>query len=267
MGSGGWPTWLAFSCPHCPLQDPDAVGWLLERVKAIQPATIVCLGDLFEADSASRWPSEYKWTLEQEYESANAFLKSIREAAPDARRVFIEGNHDANINEPNRLPEEVRGLCDYRRESNCPELYHHWLKPTRYEFHRNRGVWRLGQVSFCHGFDRPDKRLATYLNNEYGLFVFGHTHRPTPPGPAVQVRMTEKMPLRFWYANAGCIRDLNPNYTKRKDTELWGQGLVWGTAEPVRNSRRKVRWTCTTEVFRMYDDELEPAGVAVTGVN
>jgi len=90
-------TILAWSCTHFPLADPDAIDWLLDQIRDVRPDILVHLGDLYEADGASRWGSEYPWDLLHEYRTADAFLRRVRSVSPQSRKIFIPGNHDDNI--------------------------------------------------------------------------------------------------------------------------------------------------------------------------
>jgi predicted phosphodiesterase len=252
-------SFVAFSCPHCPLQDEGAVEWLIERVASIRPDVLVHLGDGLEADSASRWPTEYPWSLADEFAEHERFLKRLRKASPRSRRVFLPGNHEDNLLSINRIDRRLRGLCDYRSRSNCPELAEHWEQPVPYVFDRRAGVFKIGQVSFSHGFEsgaRSDESQAILLGQPFGLMVTGHTHRPTPG--VMRAMRTQTIPLPYWYANPGCLRDLKPDYMRRKRSHAWGHGLVTGRASPVRGGRLSRMWEATVEVFRLSDDgEIE----------
>ncbi len=60
---------LAFSCPHFRIQDNEAISKLLDGIALFKPDVIVHMGDGHEADSATKWPSSYTFTLEDEYTS------------------------------------------------------------------------------------------------------------------------------------------------------------------------------------------------------
>ena len=245
-------TWLAFSCTHCPYQDEEAIAWLLEQIAGYRPDVLVHLGDGHEAEAASRWNDEAMHKLLDEYESHNDLLARLRKAAPKrARLVFCEGNHDANIGAKDRLDKRIRELVDYRRHE--PELRHWKIIP--YINDGNSGAYRLGQVTFTHGFGvsrsavRADQLTFT---REFGLFVHGHTHRPTSPGPAERLLWGE-YPINRWRVNPGCMRDLKPEYMRRRSTQRWGQGCIVGTAAPLKSPRARPEWTSETRVFRMYE--------------
>jgi len=251
----GKKTFLAFSCPHFPLNDPLACDWLFWQIAERQPDVIVHLGDGHEAASASRWPNENYWSLSHEFETHNEFLKSLREAAPKAIRVFLPGNHDDNLLSLNRIDRQLRDLCDYRK--NEPEL-EHWLQPVPYVYDRNRGVFRLGQVTFCHGFEAgvsSDEFQALQLGLPYGLFVSGHTHQPKA---VTQAHRTKSISLPYWYANAGCMREMfDVPWMSRRRRAAWGQAIVVGEAEDWRYSTslmpQSPLWEAETIVFRTFE--------------
>ncbi len=246
-------SFLAFSCPHCPLEDANAIKWLLGKIEAEKPAVVIHLGDGHEADSASRWPSEYDWELADEFKAHNDLLASIRKVAPKARKVFLPGNHDANLSEWNRIDKKLRGLCDYHKQE--PEL-EHWEQPCKYEYDRRSGCFRLGQVTFSHGYEANqsgDEFQSILLGVPFGLFIGGHTHRPTPG--IMRASKTAAVPLPFWYANPGCMRDLKPQYMKRKRSHQWGQGVVIGEAMETKSPRMSRMWDARVETFRLSGDE------------
>jgi predicted phosphodiesterase len=243
----------AFGCTHCPLQDDEAVAWAVEQVARHKPDVVVHLGDGHEADSASRWPTEYDWSLEDEFDAHNTLLAKFRKAAPDAQRIMLPGNHDANLSACGRIDKRLRSLADFRKHE--PEMAH-WRMPASYVYCRKTGCWRLGEVVFAHGYEcgqSSDRDHAIYFANEFGLYVGAHTHRPTPDGAPVQCRMTATRPLRYWYANVGCLRDLKPDYMARKRSELWGQAVVLGSVEVTKSPRRDRTWEAETRIFRMFD--------------
>lgn len=243
--------WLAFSCVHCPLQDAEAVDWLLSRIAFHQPNLLVCLGDLLEADSASRWPSEYDWDLQHEFDTGSAFLADVRKSAPLAERVFLEGNHDANLLSLNRIDRKLRRLCDYREKID--ELAN-WQRVTEYNHCRRKGVYRVGQVAFYHGFRSGvsgDEFDCIDFVDEWGLGVRGHSHKPVQ---VTQALKTKSLPLRYWFLNVGCMRDLNPPYMHRNRKDDWGHALGVGEAKLLKSPRRCREWSAQVEVLRTYGE-------------
>jgi predicted phosphodiesterase len=244
---------LAFSCPHCPLEDRAAVDWMIGRIEDEKPDVIVHLGDGHEADSASKWPAENDWEIRDEWESHNGFLERVRKAYPKARRVFLPGNHDDNFAQIGRIDNRVRNALHYRDHE--PALAH-WEQPAPYVYCRRKGVFRIGQVTFAHGYEcgaNSDEMQSILLGVPFGLFVSGHTHRPTPL--VGRARRSANVPLPYWFANAGCLRDLKPAYMQRKRSHLWGQGVVIGEAMPLKSPRMSRQWEARVEIFRTSDPD------------
>lgn len=263
--------WVAFSCSHCPLQDPEAVDLVKEAVRDFRPDRIVMLGDLHEAESASKWPSEYDWSIEDEYVSASAMLREIRLAHPDPAQVkcvFLPGNHDANIEAINRHPRNVRQLLSWRYPQHVPvrkggkpvyinqEFIEEWKVGADYRYSRKRGVYRIRATVFSHGYAcdvSSDENQAIDLGWPNGLFVSGHTHRPTRGEPR-QAMKTKRRPLPWWYLNAGCVRDLYPGYMERHFSAMWGNAVCYGWALPINSPRFESRtWDAYCEVGRMHE--------------
>lgn len=245
---------VAFSCPHFPFADPDAIRWVVGEIADEQPDDVVHLGDGVESSAAARWADakEIGGTLEEEYRSHGVFLRDVRLAAPNAVRYFLPGNHEDNIMSPGRVDQKLRSLVDWRRRENQPELADHWRIPTQYIYSRAVGRLVLGQVAFAHGYEHnagSDEMHALHLANEYGLYVGGHTHKPKP---VTQVRKGT-MPLRYFYANAGCLRDLSPHYVERARKMDWGHGCVVVEYVPITAPRHEQMWTAETRIRCLFD--------------
>jgi len=263
-------SWLALSCSHVPLHNTDALALIAERVRELAPDHLIHLGDLHEADSASRWPSEYSWKIEDEFSAANEeVLKPLRLANPNksARYIFLPGNHDDNLLTIDRIPSKVRGRCDWETpqylkatKSRGPlwlneELLTHWERPCKYRYNRKTGVYRIGATVFSHGQESgtsSDELQSIALGWPYGLFVSGHTHRPTPGEPR-QAMKTKSLPLPYYYLNAGCTRDMECTFMERKRQMQWGHALCYGWSMPINSPRFSKTWEAYCELINLYD--------------
>jgi predicted phosphodiesterase len=246
---------IAFSCPHAPLHDPDAVAWAVDRIAKYKPDHVVCLGDGIEANSASQWPDarELAIDLKEEYDALDNILADIRKAAPNARRRYLAGNHETNVMRAGRLDPRIRSICDWRSLKNVPEL-EHWQVHGEYNYSRHRGCVWLGQVAFSHGYECSESQIRTealyFLKNQpYSLYCHGHTHRPTP---VTEIKINSLGMDRF-YVNPGCLRNLEPDYMTRKRKWAWGNGLIQGEAVPVKSPRQCREWSAELLTLRMYD--------------
>ena len=238
----------AFSCPHCPFENERAIDQLIRVVRSHKPHVLVCLGDLFEMDAASRWEDESQHDLAQEYEHGAALLRRVRSAAPAAQPVWMLGNHDDNLCQPGRVKPNIRGLLHWSRHDDAGE-FERWRQVAyRKDVH---GVYTLGPVAFLHGFDAgraSDRSEAVQVSNLLGgwpnlLVVRGHTHRPKEP---TRVLLTPSIPLPVWYANAGTVGPLKPDYMMRKDTSEWAPAVVVGEAQTTGNIWKGRTWEATT---------------------
>jgi hypothetical protein len=247
---------LAFGCTHFPLQDDEAISRLLEEISAYKPDVLAHLGDGHEADAASKFPSEYKFTLKHEFEQHNKFLRSARLAAPkNCRRIFLPGNHDENILAPCRIDGKLRDLCDWRLlETEFADK--HWQIACDYSYDRKKGCVRIGQVTLGHGYEagqNADEFHSILLGVPYGLYVGAHLHRGQEPTRAYR---TKGVPLPYHYMNVGCLRDLKPEFVKRKRTHQWSHGCAKIEVADIKSPRVSREWSAELVSFRRCDDDL-----------
>lgn len=238
---------VAFSCTHFPVHSEEFRQWRLAKIREIRPDVVVNMGDWLDADAASRWPNEHDWTLQQEYDLAAKDARETREAAgPDARLVWLLGNHDANLEAPNRIPKKLRELCSWRQHLEMHEALKDWTIIP----YTHRSYWRLGQVTFQHGAQtnvNAERDQAILYGVPRGLYVMGHTHRPIPVS---RVILPGKVPVfGLHYCNVGCGADWDRmEYISRSNIALWGRGLLVGDCN---TSQRRNNWAT-----RQWDAEL-----------
>ena len=81
------------------IHDELAVAVTVEIARRAQPTTIVVLGDLLDLASFGRFPTEpaLRNLTQPAIQAAYAFLVDLRNAAPEAEIVYLEGNHEARI--------------------------------------------------------------------------------------------------------------------------------------------------------------------------
>jgi predicted phosphodiesterase len=225
---------VAASCFHAPHNPEAPFEWLLGRLSDLNPTHFILLGDLFDASSVSVHPNDHVEKLEYEYEKASILLSRIHDVLPNAELIWTLGNHDDNIQtgDPRRTPKALRSLLHWNKHWEWGAEFRKW-KQIPY-IKGPRGVYRLGPVRFYHGFDagvNSDEleclqMVGAIKDQAYSLWVRGHTHRPSPG--VLQCKRTQKILLPWWYANAGTMGPLKPDYTKRKDTVQWGHAIIKG---------------------------------------
>ena len=248
---------VAASCFHVPYVSEPALEWMLGRLEEIRPTHFILLGDLFDASSVSVHPNDHVEQLESEYEKGAELLSRIRSALPSGvELVWTLGNHDDNIQvgDPRRTPKALRSLLHWNKHWEWGAEFRRW-KQIPY-IKGPRGIYRLGPVRFFHGFDAGAasdeleclQMAGSIKDQAYSLWVRGHTHRPSQG--VLQCKRTQKILLPWWYANAGTMGPLKPDYMKRKDSSLWGHAIVKGEcslASPRRPS--KSDWDADVERF------------------
>lgn len=249
---------VAFSCTHHPLHDPKAIEWLLELIRKERPNVVAHLGDGLESNASSQWPDAMERGLElkDEFRSLNEFLKQVRLAAPTARKKYLAGNHEENINRAGRLDKRIRSLCDWRNNENLSELRDRWEIGRSYNYSRRLGCSWLGPICLAHGYETTPTQASTealYFTRNWpnSLYISGHTHRPVP---VTQIEFKGGLPLPHHYANVGCLRNLEPGYMERKRKWGWGQAAFVGEYMPLKSPRLSREWSGRIETFRMYDE-------------
>ena len=229
----------AFSCPHVPFTDPEADEWFCSVIKGYRPNILVCLGDLYDSGAASKWSKEGASRLSDEYRGSAWLLRKYREVSRASKLVWTKGNHDDNVYGKDRLPELVRDLCCPTKHAELgPEMSRWDVVPYEYS---ERGCYRLGNIVFKHGFECgkfSDRNEAVYFGKDQPgtLVLGGHTHRPVG---LTQVEFNSNTVLPIWYANAGTLGPLKPDYVARRNTSRWAHACVVGTITGDR-------WTAET---------------------
>ena len=234
---------------HCPDQDAKAVSWAAGKIAEFKPNYLIFGGDLFEADAASRFYNEQKYDILAEYEAGAKVMNLLAGAAPDAKLVWTLGNHDHNLTAAGRIDKRVRDAVHWNR-SEWGESFRRWQQ-VPYDFSA-KGVLQLGQVILWHGHDGSEDLNAIRISNACGgfghrLVVGGHTH--TPAGPRAAER-TRRIPLPLWYANAGTLGPLRPDWTTRQDTSRWGAAIVRIELTMGRACQPAKNWACEVEVMQ-----------------
>lgn len=206
----------------------------MKQIGKLKPDYVVHLGDLFDLKCLSRFDKSGASTLKAEYESGNQFVQQINDAAPKAKRVFLMGNHEHRaFNESHQFIAEVidpkKHVSGLRGWAVLPYRYH----PD--------SVFRLGQVTFAHGFSTSTGQLkqeALLLGCPNGLYVHGHLHKGHGPQQIVAGSLT----LPYWIADAGCgIRSDEP-YFQTFRTDNWSRGLIHGWADTKAYADNMCHW-------------------------
>lgn len=194
-----------------PFHDRLMLQKILRVVKEVQPDTVLSIGDAIDFPQVSRWSigtaGAYAPTLQAHIDGfRNDVLIPLREHAPTAELVWLEGNHDLRIRDfigkyapPLRTiraleMESLFGLDDLNVQYERGPIR---VGTNTYAIHgHENGTY----VSTPHAWDQKFvKRYGTQQN-----YVFGHTHQPFLISRATG--FNGKVDPR-WTMNVGSIMD------------------------------------------------------------
>ena len=160
---------------HGQFRDKKVFSMFLNFIKREKPDRVVLAGDVTDFYSISRFDKDpaRKESLQEELDDCYNVLVDIRNAAPDARIDFIEGNHEARLKK--YLWSTAKALATLR-SLEIESLLELKKLGIKYE---TDGIW-LGDLFVYHGtIVRPKASYSAHAellkNGCSGMS--GHTHR------------------------------------------------------------------------------------------
>lgn len=145
---------------HIPFHDLNACAVVLAAVRALQPHTIVQLGDYFNMGAVSHHPRPYggRENHQRAAVMGRSFLDALRRAAPAADIHLIWGNHDRYGSEYADENPQFAGMLE--AES--------LLRPQDFgvRVHASRSALVLGPVSYRHGYGGGTHYCQRYAQDD-----------------------------------------------------------------------------------------------------
>jgi len=250
---------LNFTDNHAPLTHKPWWDWVLAQIEDFKPDWIVNTGDWLEGKPSKRFAhhSDETWSALDEIRALCEQAEAVNRVAPDAKKVWLWGNHDDNAlgDLPERVPDDLKPLMNWRNIRGT-EALEQWAIHETYS-HEYR--YRLGPIVFQHGCEVSKDGLRSLKDQAYqygvpnGLHVSGHTHKPVPV-----TRCEERsISLPYWVVNAGTGADWERmHYMDRCSKQKWGRGcvLIETTEASVRDSKSayaKPQWSAELRVHSM----------------
>lgn len=207
---------LFLSDIHFRFQDTRAWPLALKIVKTLQPGVLWLGGDIVDFYAVSSWDRNPKrrLMLQDELDVAQEQLRALRNAAPAARIVFQEGNHEVRLRRFlwNRAS-ELSGL----RAMTLPALL--GLDALGIEYIETGNPTQVGHLWHIHGDEIRGGNVniaRAKLLKAHANIIFGHHHR----FQADFLRTLDGKTYGAW-AN-GCLCGLNPEYDINPQ---WTHGL------------------------------------------
>jgi len=167
-----------------PYHDKLALSKLITVARDIQPDTILQIGDGIDFPTVSRWAKDtalqYAPTLQKHVDGFKGLLADFREAAPESRMLWLEGNHDL------RLKQFIASYAPALSTLRVLEMENLFgLDELGVEY--VKGPLRVGTNTYAvHGHESGGysasanawdlKFLKRYGSDKN--FLFGHTHQP-----------------------------------------------------------------------------------------
>ena len=210
---------VVLSDVHAPFQDATVCRMALEFIREHRPGTIHLLGDIGDFYSISRFDKDpaRREDLQQDLDAARDFLRQLRDAAPAARLIYSEGNHEFRLRK--YLRREAKALAQLRN-LQLEKLLDFGTLRIRYQSQDR--PYRVGSLLFTHG-QLVRKWSAHSARGHFEKFgccvIHGHTHRL---GAFYHRDINET-----WGAwENGCLCNLNPDYVTAPDWQH-GWSVVW----------------------------------------
>jgi len=228
-----------------PTHDEAALSVALAVTKAAKPSLIVLVGDNLDLPEFGKYrlSPAFAQTTQATIDRATRLCAELRRAAPDARIVWLAGNHEERL--PNYVLDNARAAFGLR-QGNTPESWpvlsvpylcrmdefgveyvpgypasHHWITP---------------RLKVIHGdLVRSQASTATaYLGREKTSVIFGHVHRREY---AARTRDDHDGPREVMAASPGCLARTDGAVPSTKGgsdldgrpvyrSEDWQQGLA-----------------------------------------
>lgn len=164
-------TIVAVPDTHFPFADKLSIDCLLDDLIDIKPDAVVQMGDLYDLYSFSvHHPSRSISPFDEVTNAradAEAFWHAIHEAAPNAKRYQILGNHDLRIRKG-----IVKKAPEYEALLDALDLDSLWRFEGVQLHSDSRMPLMLGGVAFLHGFGKHGSHMRKLLCR----CVVGHLH-------------------------------------------------------------------------------------------
>jgi len=208
-------TSIVLSDVHLPFAQPVATQMVVEFIREQKPGRVHLLGDILDAASVSRFDKDpaRKENLQDELDSVRDWLAKLRDAAPRAKIIYTEGNHEFRLRK--YLMSDAKALAGLRALTLGKLLD---LDKLKIRWQPYGWPYRIGHLLFTHGqfVSRWSAMSAKRHYERFGCCVIhGHTHRL---GAFYHTDIFDT----FAAFENGCLSTLTPDYVTAPD---WQNGF------------------------------------------
>ena len=167
-----------------PFHDEAAMAIAVGIVADVNPDLIVLLGDVLDLPAWSRFTQEpaFAFTTQEAIDRTHLWLAELRANAPDARIVYIEGNHDRRLRKA--IVDNAKEAFGLRQAATTPSTWPvmsipHLLRleelKVEYVDAYPAGVFWVNQNLACiHG---EKLKPSQVVDDERVSIIQGHVHR------------------------------------------------------------------------------------------
>lgn len=248
-----------------PMHDRRCMDLYLQLARRRKPDVVVLVGDNVDfAPMSTKFdrPDNLRGTSQPSVWALAYWLRELRQAAPAARIVYMEGNHERRLRDV-QLGDasELQGLAAYGDRAPLVTVERMLgLDALDVEYHGPYGetMWLDDSLAVLHGVRvsaRPGATSAAVLSDYRHSAVYGHIHRveqvsATIPGPGGQIPIAAGSP--------GCGCRIDGAVPGHPGTPDWQQG--WGFVEVERDTGAV--WM---DMHRIIDGRTTDGGVMLHG--
>jgi predicted phosphodiesterase len=237
-----------------PTHDEQAIKVALDIVKDANPTLVVLVGDNLDLPEMSKYrlTAPYQQTTQATIDRATLLGFELREAAPDARIVWLAGNHEERL--PRYLIDNASAAFGLRRGSS-PESWPVMSVPFLCRLDESNveylpgypasHIWITENLKVIHG-DKVASGGSTahkYLATQKVSVIYGHIHRREW---AERTRDDHDGPSTILAASPGCLARIDGAVPSTKggvdldgrpliQHEDWQQGLAIIPFDPETN--------------------------------
>ena len=238
---------VAFGDSHGSHVDKNALKALVKFIKEYKPKHIIGLGDFFDVAALRSGLSSKESAAYDDLVSDMLWgYDTLEKLRPT---VYLLGNHEHRLwrvaqEHVNGLVRNAAGQEISRMEKFCKERMMQLLP-----YRQNDGVYRLGNLSFVHGYSASARAVAEhalhYSQGPGSGTIMGHLHR-----------VEHASAKRYGGAQAWCVgclcntRDMS-YMSHMLGASLWSQGWAFGTVQGDKYTVWKAQktgkdWLCPT---------------------
>ena len=214
--------WIYASDLHGDMQQGDVVNELYEFTEKFNPDIKIFGGDLFDFRAIRRGASatERADSMALDVELGLEFLNNWKP------NVFLRGNHDERLWDTAKYADD--GLIRDHAQDGVRSITTKCklIKCKMLPYNVNEGVYKLGKLSFIHGFHAgiyATKKHAEVYADQGGATIHGHTH-------SIQQQSIARSGGASGYG-VGCLCRLDMSYNRHFTGRLMhGHGWAYGFA-------------------------------------